>query len=287
MFAAVARRRVAFAAASGVAAAAALANASVSADNNDVKDMLGRLERKVDALGGGASDVPKEIKVLYFGIPATPGEKLRIALSMAIGVDNFDDSRIAFKDWGAMKSSLKYNQLPVLYLDGKDFHQSGAALRYIGAHLGDGSLYPIADPAALLKIEEMIGVLDDLQRAWTPNLYVGMRPAYLGIDFNDGSWTDESKQARIKAMRTTFVDAQLPRYMGYIENALEASGGKFLAGSTVSIADCQALPQLDYFTRGVADYMPRDTLDKYPAVKAYLARMKEVPQIKAWYAKSK
>lgn len=33
-------------------------------------------------------------------------------------------------------------------------------------------------------------------------------------------------------------------------------------------------PQLLYFTKGVADHVPKDCLDKYPQVMAYLARFK-------------
>ena len=264
---------------------------------------------------------PKTIRVKYFGMPATPGEKLRLALAMTVGKDNFVDDRVVFGSWKDIKPSVKYQQLPVLYLDDVEYHQSGAALRYIGGNLGDGSLYPLGDADALLKIEEMVGVLDDLQRSWMPALYISMRPAHMGHDPN---WSDEEKNAKAKEMREKFLadelpkckippqkptlsppplqqshppshDTRLPSFfpsftrsidMGYITLALKASGGAFLAGDKFTIADCMAVPQLGYFTRGVADHVPKDCLNKFPEVVAYLARCKAVPAIKEWYASS-
>jgi len=43
------------------------------------------------------------------------------------------------------------------------------------------------------------------------------------------------------------------------------------------------LPQLSYFTRGVADHVPSTVLDPYPVIKEYLQRVKALPAIKEWY----
>jgi glutathione S-transferase len=221
---------------------------------------------------------PKKISVKYFGMPATPGEKLRLALCLTVGKDNFTDDRVVFGTWKDMKPTVKYQQLPVLYLDDVEYHQSGAALRYIGGNLGDGSMYPLDDAEMLLKIEEMIGVLDDLQRSWMPALYISMRPASMGY----AGISDEDKTAKAKEMREAFLANDLPKYMGFLTAALEAGGNQVLCGETLTIADCQCLPQLHYFTRGVADFVPADCLDKYTVVVEYLTRVKAVPAIKEW-----
>ena len=44
------------------------------------------------------------------------------------------------------------------------------------------------------------------------------------------------------------------------------------------------VPQLSYFQRGVADYVPKDCLDKYPTVTAYIARFKALPALASHYA---
>eukprot|EP00959_Pyramimonas_sp_CCMP1952_P282117 5896887-Pyramimonas_sp.AAC.3 len=79
-----------------------------------------------------------KVKVTYFNIEAV-AEKLRLALSMTN--TPFEDERVDFKDWQGMKPDVKFNQLPVLEVDGEKMYQSSAQLRFLGK-LGDGSLYP-------------------------------------------------------------------------------------------------------------------------------------------------
>ena len=97
---------------------------------------------------------------------------------MYYGVD-FEDVRIDFKDWPQMKKTMKYGQVPLLEVDGQQLFQSGAMVRWAGEFLGDGSLYPSC-PMARYKVEEMMGLADDITRSWTPCLYVAMRPADMG-----------------------------------------------------------------------------------------------------------
>lgn len=210
---------------------------------------------------------PKELELTYFDIAATPGEKLRLALKLA-GVP-FKDNRVKFPEWAELKPKTKYGQMPFMLADGEELYQSGALLRWAG-QMGNGTLYPAStDPTLCRKIEEMLGLADDLQRAWTPALYMGMgRHTSYGYP---SEWPD--KDATVKALREKFVAEELPKYMAFVTDALSSSGG-FICGPTPTIADCQLIPQLTYFTRGVADYVPKDCLDKYPAVTAYIARFK-------------
>lgn len=185
---------------------------------------------------------PSDIKVTYFDILATPGEKLRLALMLTVGKGGFTDERIKGSDWPAVKEARKpkYGQMPIVSVDGNECYQSGAVLRYVGANLGDGSLYPVHDAAACMRIEEMLGLADDLQRAFTPAIYVGMRPAYLGYPTD---WPDAEKQAKVKALRDAFVANELPKYMEFLTRELQQTGA-FIAGPNVTIADCQLYPQL-------------------------------------------
>lgn len=225
-----------------------------------------------------------KMKLSYFDIAATPGEKLRLALVLTVGKDGFEDDRIKFADWQTKKPTTKYGQMPVMTIDGVEHNQSGALLRFIGTQLGGGTLYPIGDPAMLIKIEEALGVMDDLQRAFTPALYVGMRPKYLGYSESGEGW---DKPAKVKEMRETFLKEELPKYMGYFtkllaENNAGGEGG-FICGPKLTIADCALYPQLNYFTKGVADHVPKDCLEPFPAVTAYLKRVQAIPAINDWY----
>ena len=225
--------------------------------------------------------LPKRIKLTYFDMPATPGEKVRLALVLTVGKSGFTDDRIKGADWSKVKEERqpRYGQMPIMSLDGDLFYQSSSMLRYVGSELGDGSLYPMHDAALRMKIEEILGLSDDLQRAWMPNLYVGMRPTWAGYPKD---WAADAKAAKVKEMRENFVATELPKYCAFLETHLKETGA-FLAGPTPTIADCQLLPQLAYFTRGAADHVPTTVLDGWPEIKKYLARMLSLPAVKDWY----
>lgn len=211
-------------------------------------------------------------KLTYFNLEAA-AEKVRLAFAMT--ETDFEDNRVDFKQWPDIKPTTPWGQLPILEVDGKVWTQSYGMLRWAG-QLGDGSLYP-ADK--LLEIEEVIGIHEDLGKAFTPALYIGMRPANLGHEFA----TDEEKAGKVKALREKFAAEDLPKFMGFYSQIL-TNNGPFFCGSKVTIADLAILPQLRYFTKGVVDHIPSTCLDGYPVLKAWIDRMMEIPPIKAWYA---
>lgn len=66
-------------------------------------------------------------KLTYFDIQGM-GEKVRLAFVLN-GIP-FDDDRVAFAQWGDLKSKTKFGQLPLLSIDGKEpIAQSSAMLR--------------------------------------------------------------------------------------------------------------------------------------------------------------
>lgn len=215
---------------------------------------------------------PQSIELTYFDIKATPGEKVRLAL--ALSETPFKDNRVKFPDWAELKPKTKYGQLPILNVDGVEHYQSGAMLRWAGT-LGDGSLYPVGDSEKLLKIEDMLGVSDDLQRAWTPSLYMGMGDAHKNFGHPE-EWPE--KEATVKQMRETFLEKELPKFMGFLSNELEQTGA-FLTGEKPTIADCQMLPQVASFTKGFINHVPTDCLKDFPLVVAWIDRMMALPSI--------
>lgn len=164
----------------------------------------------------------------------------------------------------------------MLECDGVEMYQSDAMLKWIG-RMGDGALFPCDDPAMLFKIEEMLGLGGDFSRAWMPCLYIGMRHTAYG---HPEKWDDKAKV--VQEMREKFVADELPKYMAFFTNELEKSGG-FLCGPKPTIADCAIYPQLHYFQRGVADHVPKECLDGYPVVIAWLARFRALPELQKHY----
>jgi len=75
-----------------------------------------------------AVGAPAKISLTYFGIQAA-AEKVRLAFHLG-GVD-FEDVRIAFPEWPALKPTTPYGQLPFMEIDdAPKMAQSGAMLRY-------------------------------------------------------------------------------------------------------------------------------------------------------------
>jgi glutathione S-transferase len=226
----------------------------------------------------GSDNMPK-IKVTYFGIEAA-AEKVRLALCCA-GLE-FEDHRIDFSQWPELKKTTKYGQLPVMKVDDRELYQSEAQLRWVGRQ-GDGTLYP-ADADKAYEIDMVMGMHGDFVRLWQPCLYISMRPEYYGYPVGD-AWDAAEKSAKVKALRENFVVEHMPGQMKALSDKIEEHGNKFLCGDAVTIADLLWYPQLTYFTKGVADHVPTTILDDYPAVVAWMARVKEVPAIKEWYSK--
>mmetsp|Transcript_78878 Transcript_78878/g.218203 ORF Transcript_78878/g.218203 Transcript_78878/m.218203 type:complete len:227 (+) Transcript_78878:54-734(+) len=224
--------------------------------------------------------MPK-ITLIYFDIEAA-AEKVRLVLVMT--GKEFEDKRINFEEWGGMKESTPYGQLPVMEVtedDGtvKTFAQSVAMMRWVARKFDQtGTLYP-ADPDAMLDVEEVIGLSDDLQRVWTPCLYIGMGDRHKKYGHPE-EWPE--KQDTVKKLREAFVAEELPKFMGFFSKKLEATGA-FFCGDKPTIADLQILAQLRYYKKGVADYVPADCLDSYTTVTAWMDRMYAIPEIKAWY----
>ncbi|KAK1740158.1 glutathione S-transferase [Skeletonema marinoi] len=222
-----------------------------------------------------------KLSLHYFSIEGV-AEQVRITLSVA-GIP-FDDIRVPFSEWQTKKATTKYGQLPEMILpNGQLITESMAMLRLAGEADPEGKLYP-ADVGKRLQIEEALGLTADLSRAWRPALYIGMRPEKLGHP-KSADWAKEEKDATIKKLREAFLAEELPRYMGYYADLIkEAGGNAFLLGEDLTIADIAAYQGLNYYRKGVADYVPADCLDPYPDVVAFLKRVEEQPKVAAYKA---
>jgi len=223
-----------------------------------------------------------KLQLVYFPIEGV-AEQVRIALSVA-GIP-FDDIRVPPSEWQTKKPTTKYGQLPEMTLpNGQLVTQSMAMLRLAGEADPDGKLYPSDDVGKRLKIEEVLGLTADLTRAWSPALYIGMRPEKYGYPKRD-DWAKEEKEATVKKVREEFVAEELPKYMGFYAGLInEAGGNAFLLGEDLTIADIAAYQGLNYYRRGLADYVPADCLDSYPEVVAFLKRVEEHPKVAAYKA---
>lgn len=217
------------------------------------------------------------IKLTYFDIEGV-AEPVRLAL--ALSGTQFEDVRIKFDEWKELKPKTPYGQVPLMTVDdGPVKTQSSAMLRWVGAECST-TLNP---REKLYEIEEAIGVLGDVKRAWEPNLYIGMKPQMFGHPEGFSS-TDEGKEM-VKTMRQNFVKNELPELLGRIQGLIEKAGGTWaVAGDEPTIVDCAMVAFLRSFTKGHVDYVDSKCLETHPMVVEYCKRFCDLPQIKGRYA---
>lgn len=216
------------------------------------------------------------IKLSYFDIEAR-GEPVRLALTLA--KIPFEDNRVQFSEWAELKPKTPSGQLPVLQVDNGPMRtQSMAMLRWIGTTYSK-TLYPTDK---LFDIEEAIGIVEDLDRAFMTPRFAGMKPEVLG--YPEGyAKTDEGK-ALVKKLRETFVKELLPKSLDALTKLIESHDGSFLvAGSEPTIADAVAVPLLRSFTRGFIDHVEPTCLDSHPVVVKYIKDFCALEQIKGRY----
>ena len=235
------------------------------------------------------SSLPK-LKLSYFNIQG-PAEKVRLALT--IGKVPFEDHRIAMPgqsdEWKEQyKPKTPFGKVPVLEIDGKEVvSQSDALLRYAGrlANENGVELYPQGGMAQL-RTDEMISLVDEMSNSWAPRLYVGMQPKNFGYP-DDDAWkgSDEHKKAT-EIARTRWVDDDLPVYLGHVKKQLAKSGGKFLCGEKVTIADCYLVPMLNRLSSGGIDCVDKECVAKHGGAEVtdYVERFMNIEEVKKWYA---
>ena len=138
-------------------------------------------------------------------------------------------------------------QLPVLEVDGEEpFCQSIPMSVYLAKLAG---LYP-TDPLAQLKVDEVIGITDEV---W--NKIDGKNPD--------------------PATRIAYGNEIAPKYLQLLEKRLAAAGGKFFHGENPGVADCWVYQWSNFFTSGFFDHIPQDFVTRgSPAIGEFIERFK-------------
>lgn len=220
-------------------------------------------------------------KLTYFNL-AGRGEPLRLAFKVA-GIE-FEDNRIAFGDWAALKPTTKFGTLPTLSIDGKEaLSDSSAILRYIG-RISNSSLYPL-DVDSFAAVEEVLSVASDYDNRFSLCLELSLKPE-LHCYEKDFPKTPEGADY-IKKVRTNFYQNLLPNFLRFYTQFLAKSGGAFLTGANPTIADILVYCQLKNLQKGHVDHIPTTCIDSSTEVIAWMGRMASLPAIVAWYADSK
>jgi glutathione S-transferase len=199
-----------------------------------------------------------QYKLTYFDFDGGRGEPIRIALHAA-GID-FEDERLTFPEFGAMRHGTRFNALPVLEIDGQQVSQSNALLRYVGKM---GGLYP-ADDLQALYCDEVMDAVEDLSH------HIG------STFFLEG---DEQRLAREK-----LVDGWMPVFLSGLD-ALLARGGEYFASNALTVADLKVFLQTRWLCSGSLDHIPTDIMQRLaPGLVDHEKRIGDDPRVIAYYA---
>ncbi len=191
------------------------------------------------------------LRLHYFPFPGRAGA-IRDALH--IGGVHFEDVNVQSEQFRDLKAACKlpFGALPVLDVEtatGKVCAaQSNAILRFAGRLAG---LYPVDDPLLALKVDEALGLGEDINGLLGPSLH-------------------EQDSERKMAMRKILAEQTLPEWAGYFERLLVANGRTgFVVGDRLSIADLKLYWVCDFLTNGSLDGIPPSLLDKFTTVTAW------------------
>lgn len=183
---------------------------------------------------------------------------------MVIGRLDFEDVRIKSDEWPALKPKTPYLSLPLISIDGVEYAQSQAILKYIGKLTG---LYP-TDPKDALLVDEVAYTLIDMARGFFPVL-------------SNKSLNDDEKSAKTLEL----VD----RYWGGVERRLQnpavANDGPFILGDQVSVADLGLVNSYNGFKTDLNKIVSDEVLAKYPRMAQIAEAVMNLPAVKEWYQK--
>jgi glutathione S-transferase len=201
-----------------------------------------------------------QLKLTYFDSPGR-AEPVRVALRLA-GAP-FEDHRVNFAGFMELKQSgaLPLGSVPVLEVDGFTMTQTAAMLRF-AARLGETGLYP-SDPAAAFMVDSALDTFNDTwSHALVPSLF------------------ERDKEKKL-AMRAEFAAGPMKRVFDYVEAILTKSGGPFVAGKALSIADLVIAQSLLQIRTGGLDGITPDMLQTWPHLLALADAYLAEPRIAA------
>jgi glutathione S-transferase len=214
-----------------------------------------------------------KITLKYFPIG---GRAEPIRLAAAVGKVPFTNEVFSFPEFGEIKSTLPFGQLPVLEIESGDgkktvITQSSAILRYIGKM---GGTYP-SDALEALQVDEILGIMDDLIETLVITVGGAVRNG-----LSEKEWSGEEKIA----IRQKWMKDSMPKFLDHLEDKLKESTSGWLVGDSITIADLRVEGNLDWINSGMLDGIPKNVLDKYPLLKGHMNKVREHEQVKAWYA---
>lgn len=203
--------------------------------------------------------MPK-LKLIYFDFHGGRGEPARLALF--IGGVEFEDRRLGFDAWPAVKAEMPFQALPVLEVDGKALAQSNSINRFVGRLAG---LYP-NDPWQAALCDEIMDAVED-----STQLIVA-------------TFTIKDDDAK-KIARQALAEGPLRLALQQLQARLKQRGGQYFADKRLTVADLKVFAWIKDLKSGNFDYIPTDLPDRAaPLLVQHFERVKNHPKVVAYYA---
>jgi glutathione S-transferase len=205
------------------------------------------------------------LKLTYFDAPGR-AEPIRVALALA-GLP-FEDHRLNFAEFGALKQqgAFPLGSVPVLYVDGQPMVQTAAMLRF-AARLGKTDLYP-DDAVDAFVVDSVVDTFND-------TLANAMMPSFI-----------ERDQAKKLQMRAAVMAGPMRLAFAYTEALVARGPGPFLLGGQLTIADLVVAQQILSIRAGALDGISAQVLEPFPKLlalaEAYLAH----PGVSAYHSRT-
>ena len=180
-------------------------------------------------------------KLTYFNlnIGGARGFVARVCFRKVQG-SNFNDERIDFSAWPALKPSTPLGQLPILELDGEVFTQSIPISKYAATLAG---LYP-TDPLLALRADAIVATVDDI--------------------WNKLGSTPKEEKARI-----AYAEEIAPKFLHFFAKNLGTD--KFFCGQAEpTFADLWLYQYVKFAQSGFFDFVPKDFVLRHaPTIQAH------------------
>ncbi|XP_060070914.1 probable glutathione S-transferase 7 [Ylistrum balloti] len=195
-------------------------------------------------------------KLIYFAVRGR-GELIRLTLTAA--GQSFEEDRITFEDWPALKPKIPTGQLPVLEVDGKQLSQSLAIARYLAREFGMAG----KDSLEQCLVDQVIDTGADGLTAFV-------------------KWYFEKEEEKKEEIKKNLVETSIPHFAKILTNFLENSGGKngFFVGSTLTLADLACHEMFTDFLQ-----LNADALKDFPKLAAHRQKVEENEALKAYLEK--
>jgi len=200
------------------------------------------------------------MQLKYFNVIGR-GEAIRILLHAA--KLDFKDVTVGFSDWESVKPTTPLGKLPTLTMNGTDFCQSCALMRFAAKKAN--IMYP-SDPFQAFLVDEALDCVEEAMMLY---------PSSTGDKEGD------------KKKQEAYQQDTLKRYATLIDSRILKFGNGVSVCSSANIADLS----LKFFVEGIeAGFYPNlDTefFKPYSGIKGCIARISQDPIVVAYYAAKK